>query len=88
MVIKILSSSTNELELEVENLTLVEIIRVYLNKDDSVTFAAWKREHPTKNPVLLVKTKGKTAKKAVDDAIKALVKDLDKVENDFKKSVK
>ena len=88
MVIKILSSSTNELELEVENLTLAEIIRVYLNKDDSVTFAAWRREHPTKNPILLVKTKGKTAKKAVDDAIKALVKDLDKVEESFKKAVK
>jgi DNA-directed RNA polymerase subunit L len=85
MEINILTNSKDELELEVENLTIVEILRVYLNKDDKVTFAAWKREHPTKKPVLLVKTKGKTAKKAVNDAVSAITKDLDKIEVDFKK---
>ena len=85
MEINILTSTKDELELEVENLTIIEILRVYLNKDDKVTFAAWKREHPTKKPKLLVKTKGKTAKKAVDDAVSAITKDLDKIEADFKK---
>ena len=85
MEIKVLNNSKEEIELEIDSLTLVEILRVYLNKDSSVNFAAWKREHPTKNPILLVKTKGKTAKKAVNDAVSAIVKDLDKAETDFKK---
>ncbi len=85
MELTILKSSKEEIELEIENLTIAEILRVYLNKDASVTFAAWRREHPTKRPVLLVKTKGKTAKKAIDDAVSAITKDLDKLEADFKK---
>ena len=85
MELKVLNSSKDEIELEIDNLTLVEILRVYLNKDSSVSFAAWKREHPTKSPILKVQTKGKTAKKAIHDAVSAIVKDLDKVESDFKK---
>jgi len=60
-------------------------LRVYLNKDSAVTFAAWKREHPTERPTLSVKTKGKTAKKAIGDAISAVEKDLDKTLKDFEK---
>ena len=85
MEINILENSKNEIKLELENLTIVEILRVYLNKDDSVSFAAWKREHPTKKPILLVRTKGKTAKKAINDAVSKITKDLDKIESDFKK---
>ena len=84
MEIKILKSSKDELEAEIENLTMVEILRVYLNKDSAVTFAAWKRDHPTKNPVLAIKTKGKTAKKAINDAVNLVTKDLDKILKDFK----
>jgi|TARA_Y100000034_G_scaffold60046_1_gene73004 DNA-directed RNA polymerase subunit L len=85
MEINILKNSKDEIEVELENLTIAEILRVYLNKDSAVTFAAWRREHPTKSPVLAVKAKGKTAKKAIDDAVKAITKDLDKIESDFKK---
>ncbi len=85
MEINILKSSKDEIELELENLTIAEILRVYLNKDSSVTFAAWRTEHPTKKPVLLIKTKGKTAKKAIDDAVSLITKDLDKLESEFKK---
>ena len=85
MEVNILKESKEEIEVELESLTLAELLRVYLNKDSSVSFAAWKREHPTKNPVLAVKTKGKTPKKAVNDAIALAIKDLDKIEEDFKK---
>ena len=85
MEINILKSEKDEIELELGNITIAEILRVYLNKDDSVTFAAWRREHPTKMPVLLVKTKGKTAKKAVADAVKQIEKELNKLSDDFKK---
>jgi DNA-directed RNA polymerase subunit L len=85
MKINILKSSKDEMELEVDNLTIAEILRVYLNKDGNVSFVAWRREHPTKNPILRVQTKGKTAKKAINDAVSAITKDLDKIEADFKK---
>jgi len=85
MEVNILKDSKDEIEVELESLTIAEILRVYLNKDSSVSFAAWKREHPTKKPILAVRTKGKTAKKAIADAIVSLEKDLDKVYSDFKK---
>ncbi|HUS51807.1 MAG TPA: RpoL/Rpb11 RNA polymerase subunit family protein [Candidatus Paceibacterota bacterium] len=85
MEINVLKNSKEEIELEIENLTIAELLRVYLNKDSSVSFAAWKRKHPTEKPVLLVKTKGKTAKKAIIDAISVITKNLDKLEGDFKK---
>ena len=85
MEIKIIKSSKDEIEVELDNLTIAEIMRVYLNKDSGVTFAAWRREHPTKNPVLAVRTKGKIAKKAITDAVNSITKDLDNLDRDFKK---
>lgn len=85
MEIKILKSSKDEIEVEIENLTIAEILRVYLNKDSAVSFTAWKRKHPTEKPILKVTTKGKTAKKAINDAVATITKDLDKTLNDFKK---
>jgi len=85
MEIKILKSEKDAVEFEIDSITLAEILRVYLNKDSSVTFAAWKREHPTRNPIMSVKTKGKAATKAIDDAVSAITKDLDKIEKDFEK---
>ncbi len=84
MEVKVLKKEKNELELQFDNLTFPEILRVYLNKDSSVTFAAWKKEHSTVNPVLLVKTKGKDAKAVVEHAVNEIVKDLEKVETEFK----
>jgi DNA-directed RNA polymerase subunit L len=85
MEINVLKSSKDEIEIELDSLTIAEILRVYLNKDSAVTFAAWKREHPTKKPSLIIKTKGKAAKKAVEDAVSEIEKDLEKIESDFKK---
>src|SRR3989339_538478 len=82
---KVLNESKEEIKLELESITLTEILKVYLNKDSAVTFVAWKRNHPTEKPVIVVKTKGKTAKKAINDAIGAITKDLDKIQADFKK---
>ncbi len=81
--IKILKDDKEDLEVEIDSLTIAEILRVYLNKDSNVNFVAWKREHPTKNPIL--KIQGKNSKKALKDAVSAITKDLDKVEKDFEK---
>ncbi len=83
--IKIVKESKEEIELELNNLTIAELLRVHLNEDESVSFAAWKRDHPTQPIILLVKTKGKTAKKALNDAIASVFKKLEKIEADFKK---
>ena len=85
MEINILKLEKDEAEIQLENLTIAEILRVYLNKDSGVVFAAWKRAHPTEKPILKVKTKAKTVKKAIGDALDDLAKDLDKTLEDFKK---
>jgi len=83
MELEILEQDKESIEVQLDNLTLVEILRVYLNKDSDVKFAAWKREHPTKKPILSVKAKN--PKKAIKDAVSAITKDLDKIEKDFSK---
>ncbi len=88
MEINFLKEEKNDVEFELDNFTLVEILRVYLNKDSSVEFAAWKRVHPTESPIMAVRTSGKTAKKAINEAVSAITKDLDKVEKDFDKAIK
>jgi DNA-directed RNA polymerase subunit L len=88
MEIKYLKDEKNEIEVEINNLTIVELVRSYLVEDDKVDFAAWRRDHPTKNPVLKITTNGKTAKKALQDAIKKIEKELDSVAEQFKKEVK
>ncbi len=85
MEINVLNKTKNELDVEIPSLTWIEILRVYLNKGSDVTFAAWKREHFTKSPVLRIKTKSKDVKKAFDEAISAITKDLEVLEVDFKK---
>ena len=86
MDIKILKSEKQELKVQVDNLTVIEILRIYLNQDSDVKFAAWRREHPSKAPILHIKTQGKGAKKAFQDAISKLEKDTSKVLADFKKA--
>jgi len=86
MEVKILKEEKDELTVQFDNLTLAEIVRVYLNKDDSVKFAAWRREHPSKPPILNIKTSGKSAKKALQDAISKIEKDTEKIQDEFKKA--
>ena len=88
MEVKVLKNEKDNLVIEMNNPTLAELLRVYLNKDDSVQFAAWKREHPEKPVILEIKTKGKTAKKALDDAVSDIEKEATKYAEEFKKAVK
>ena len=85
MDIKILNESQNEIELQLGDLTLSEVLRVYLNQDSCVEFAAWKRNHASEPIVLRVETKGKSAKKAIEDAIKQIEKESTKLLDEVKK---
>lgn len=83
---QILKDEKNAIEIEIDDVTIAEILRVYLHKDSSVEFAAWRRDHPTKPVVLSVETKGKTAKKAVQDAIALIEKESNKLVDVVKKA--
>ena len=85
MEINILKDDKNELDVQVDNLTVVELLRNYLNKDSSVKMAAWRREHPTKPLILNIKTQGKSPKKALQDDISGIEKDSMKLISEFKK---
>ena len=82
MEINILKDEKNELDVELDNLTVAEVLRVYLNQVGA-KLAAWKRDHPTKNPVLHIE--GDNPKKLLKKAIDTLEKEIDKVVADFKK---
>jgi len=78
MEVEVMKSEKNDLEISLDNITIAEIIRVYLNKQD-VEFAAWRRDHLTEPAILKVQSSGKTAKKEIGDAISEIKKDLAKV---------
>ena len=83
MEISIVKEGKNEMEFMIDNATVAEILRVYLNKND-IDFAAWRREHPSK-PVLFRIEDSKNVKKAVSDAVEAIQKDLDSLAKEVKK---
>lgn len=85
MEIEIIKDEKNDLEIQLDNQTIAELIRVYLNKDDSVKLGVWKREHYSKPIILKIETDGKTAKKALQDAISSVQKDLKKYSDEFAK---
>lgn len=82
MEIKVLKEEKNMIEVEIGNLTVVELLRVYCNKEGA-KIAAWKRDHPTKNPILHVE--GENPSKIIQKAITAVQKDLDSYSDEFKK---
>ena len=85
MEIKVLKSSKDEIEVELDSVTLAEILRVYLNKDSSVKLGAWKTEHYSKPLIMKITSEGKSAKKALQDAIAGAQKDLEKYKGEFGK---
>jgi len=86
MIGKVLKKEKNELEVELDNLSLAEILRVYLSNDSGVEFVAWKREHFTKKPILrIVSGTGKSCSKVLADAISNVKKDLEIISKDFSK---
>ncbi len=88
MQIKIIKYSKNELEVEVDNLTIAELLRSMLWKDKATELAAWKRKHPTKNPILVLKTSGKDSKKVLLDTISKIQKINADLVKELKKAVK
>ena len=82
MEIKILKDEKDCLDIELNNLTIAEVLRAYLVKED-VKLAAWKRDNPNANPILHIEATN--PKKVLKAAIAALEKEVDIVVEDFKK---
>lgn len=82
MEMEITSQNKTEVELKTNNITVAEILRVYLN-EEGVDFAAWRREHPDK-PIIM-KIQSKDVKKDVANAVKAIKKDLEEITKNVKK---
>ena len=88
MEITVLKDEKENLVVEMDNQTIAELLRVYLNEDSSVVLAAWKREHQDKPVIFEIRTKGKAAKKALEDAVAVIEKETSKIVDEFKKAVK
>ena len=84
MNIQVVKAEKSEVELRIDNLTVAEIMRVYLY-DQGVDFAAWRREHPYKPILFRIESKDKSVKKAVSEAVSNINKDLDKLAGLIKK---
>ena len=84
MQIEIVKQEKDDVELKIDNLTIAEIMRAYLN-EQGIEFVAWRREHPSKPLVMRIKSSGKTVKKAVGEAVEAIKKDLEGIEKVVKK---
>jgi len=82
MEVKIIKEEKGILDIEIGSLTIAEVLRVYLNKEGA-KLAAWKRDHPTKNPVLHIESDN--PKKLLKKAIATLEKEIDKTVDEFKK---
>ena len=83
MNIEILQNEKDFCELKIDNITVAEILRVYLN-EQGIKFAAWRREHPSKPIIFRIETDKGTVKKAVNEAVSAVKKDLNGLLKDLK----
>ena len=84
MQVEIIKEDKNQVELKIDDVTVAEVLRVYLN-EQGIDFAAWKREHPSKPVTFVIKSEGKTVKKAISEAVEAIKKDLENIEKTVKK---
>ncbi len=82
MEIEILKQDKKELDIQLDSLTIAELLRNYLN-ENGADMAVWKREHPSKPIVLHIE--GDNPKSLLKKAITAIEKDLKKYETEFKK---
>ncbi len=84
MEIKIREHTKNEVEISIDNQTVAEIVRQYLNANN-IEFAAWRREHPTQPIIMRVHSSGKSVSGEIADAVNAIKKDMRAIANLLKK---
>ncbi|MBI5332183.1 MAG: hypothetical protein HZB65_01280 [Candidatus Aenigmarchaeota archaeon] len=86
MEVNLLKKEGEKVELEVNDLTLVNLLHENLWKK-KVNYSAYNKEHPyLSKPVLLVKSKD--AKKSLIEASEQIAEDIDSLRKKFQKAVK
>jgi DNA-directed RNA polymerase subunit L len=85
-MIKLIKQDKDELQLEIDNLTIAELLRNYLWQDSATVLASWQKDHPSKNPILVLKTKGKSPKKVLQDTMGKIQNLNAKILSEFKKT--
>ena len=91
MELKILKNEKDEIEFIMKDNrhTFPNLLRSRLLKTSGVSFAAYKLKHPLDNESqFIVKTKGKSAKKALTEATKAIDEDLITLRKTIEKKLK
>ena len=84
MEVEIVKNDKDDMEIKVDDLTVAEVLRTYLNRA-GIQFAAWKKEHPSKPVIFKIQSSSGTVKKAISDAIAAVSKDLSSIEKGLSK---
>jgi len=90
MKIEILKKEGNLLEFKIigERHTLPNLLKDRLLNDSSVEFVSYKLDHPMdEDSLFIIKTKGKTPKKALLEASKSLEDDLAEFQKKAKKAL-
>ncbi len=86
MNVKVLNEDGEKLEIEVDDMTLVNIIHENLWKK-KIDYAAWAKDHPVlSKPVLAIKSKD--PKKSLIEAAEKVIDDVDDLRKKFNKEVK
>ncbi len=91
MELKVLKNEAHEIEflMKGQRHTYPQLLRQRLLEDSDVSFVAYKLPHPLDNDCrFILKTKGKSAKKALEDAVKKIGKDLDAFQEGIEKRLK
>jgi len=88
MKLRFFDKKTDEIRIEIDDLTFCEVLRKELWEDKAVVNASYSRKHPTKNPILQVQTEGKNVKKVLQDAVKRLEKKNEELVKTFKAAVR
>ncbi len=83
MQVSVVSEDKHEAELQLDSVTIAEILRVYVH-EQGVEFAAWRREHPSKPVLFKIKSAGSVSK-VVGDAVAAISKELQHLRSGCKK---
>ena len=91
MELKVLKNDAHEIEfvMKGQRHTYPQLLRQRLLEDSDVSFVAYKLAHPLDDDCrFILKTKGKSAKKALEDAVKQIDKDLDSLKEAIEKKLK
>ena len=78
MKVEIVRESERELEVRIDDLTIASMVTKYLQEDERVEVASFRREHPLfPDTVLYLRVKGGNPREVLADTIKKAISDVE-----------